>query len=189
MGSSPRGTLCAYCGVHPACYIPDGCIGPICFSPPTLPKLPNAKRMNFEWDGCWDIAQELGWHFVDTEYIKRCWRAKIGSLRQANHQLRNFDQEISVIIASFLFWGNWWITLRSMFMTWSKGISIPVWVRSEFTCYCLLRIATQFCVISSLSMVELWFKKIYTHFSWGDIWNIWRVIDYIWDQLFEHVCN
>ena len=30
MGSLPRGTLCAYCGVNEAGYIPDGYVGPVC---------------------------------------------------------------------------------------------------------------------------------------------------------------
>jgi hypothetical protein len=87
MGSLPRGTKCVYCGVHEASYIPDGCIGPICLH-----------------DGdCYDIGQELGWDFVETEYMKRCWLAKVRPLRQANHQLRNFEQSIAVNIASCLF--------------------------------------------------------------------------------------
>ena len=31
MGSLPEGTLCAYCGINAAGYIPDGCVGPVCF--------------------------------------------------------------------------------------------------------------------------------------------------------------
>jgi hypothetical protein len=87
MGSLPRGTKCVYCGVHAAGYIPDGCIGPICL----------------HVGGCYDIAQDLGWDFVNTEYMKRCWLAKVRPLRQANHQLRNFEQSIAVNIASCLF--------------------------------------------------------------------------------------
>ena len=30
MGSLPDGTLCAYCGIREAGYIPDGCCGPVC---------------------------------------------------------------------------------------------------------------------------------------------------------------
>tara|TARA_B100000780_G_C20877389_1_gene348993 strand:+ start:145 stop:639 length:495 start_codon:yes stop_codon:yes gene_type:complete len=30
MGSLPHGTLCVYCGIREAGYIPDGCPGPIC---------------------------------------------------------------------------------------------------------------------------------------------------------------
>ena len=30
MGSLPDGTLCVYCLVHEAYYIPDGCCGPLC---------------------------------------------------------------------------------------------------------------------------------------------------------------
>ena len=30
MGSLPEDTLCSYCGVHEASYIPDGCCGPLC---------------------------------------------------------------------------------------------------------------------------------------------------------------
>ena len=92
MGTLPPGTKCVYCGVHEAGYIPDGCSGPICFSPESG-----------DWDGCWDIVQELGWDFVETEYMKRCWLAKVRPLRQANHQLRNFEQSIAVNIASCLF--------------------------------------------------------------------------------------
>ena len=92
MGTLPPGTKCVYCGVHEAGYIPDGCSGPICFSPESG-----------DWDGCWDIGQELGWDFVETEYMKRCWLAKVRPLRQANHQLRNFEQSIAVNIASCLF--------------------------------------------------------------------------------------
>ena len=97
MGSCPEGTKCVYCGVHEASYIPDGCIGPICLHD----------------GGCYDIGQELGWDFVETEYMKRCWLAKVRPLRQANHQLRNlgqwtlthnnFEQTIAVNIAKYLF--------------------------------------------------------------------------------------
>ena len=30
MGSLPRGTLCAHCGVEEAGYVPDGSVGPTC---------------------------------------------------------------------------------------------------------------------------------------------------------------
>jgi hypothetical protein len=34
MGSSPEGTLCVYCRIRTASYIPDGCMGPICLFGP-----------------------------------------------------------------------------------------------------------------------------------------------------------
>ena len=30
MGSLPEGTMCFYCGVEEAGYIPDGCLGAVC---------------------------------------------------------------------------------------------------------------------------------------------------------------
>ena len=30
MGSLPDGTLCSYCDIYEAGYIPDGCCGPLC---------------------------------------------------------------------------------------------------------------------------------------------------------------
>ena len=53
MGSVPEGTLCSYCGVREAGYIPDGAAGPICFEP----------------DGkcCWDRVVALGWDVIVQE--------------------------------------------------------------------------------------------------------------------------
>ena len=53
MGSLPEGTLCSYCGVREAGYIPDGAAGPICFEP----------------DGkcCWDRVVALGWDVIVQE--------------------------------------------------------------------------------------------------------------------------
>ena len=68
MGSLPEGTLCAYCFENEAGYIPDGCCGPLCF---------------FDVSGsssCWDIAQDLGWGFVEKRRLSKLWRATLRRL-------------------------------------------------------------------------------------------------------------
>lgn len=53
MGSVPEGTLCSYCGVREAGYIPDGAAGPICFEP--------------DGECCWDRVVALGWDVIVQE--------------------------------------------------------------------------------------------------------------------------
>ena len=49
MGSLPEGTLCAYCGINEAGYIPDGCVGPVCFDGE---------------NNCGDLILDGLWHLV-----------------------------------------------------------------------------------------------------------------------------
>ena len=53
MGSLPKGTLCSYCGVREAGYIPDGAAGPIGFEP--------------DGECCWDSGVALGWDVMVQE--------------------------------------------------------------------------------------------------------------------------
>ena len=62
MGSLPEGTLCAYCGVREASYIPDGAAGPICFAP--------------SGECCHDRALALGWDAIVRERLMRLWKVK-----------------------------------------------------------------------------------------------------------------
>jgi len=66
MGSCPRGTKCAYCGVREAGYIPDGAAGPVCFEP--------------QGECCWDRAQDLGWEIIVQERLLRLWNKKLAGL-------------------------------------------------------------------------------------------------------------
>ena len=50
MGTLEDGTLCAYCGINEAYYIPDGCVGPVCLFPDGV--------------SCWDIQERHGWDGV-----------------------------------------------------------------------------------------------------------------------------
>ena len=69
MGSLPRGTLCAYCGVREAGYIPDGCAGPLCMTP----------------DGvcCFDLCQSHGWEYVCGLRYERWKAARFGTLSKS----------------------------------------------------------------------------------------------------------
>ena len=66
MGSLPKGTLCSYCGVREAGYIPDGAAGPICFEP--------------DGECCWDRGVALGWDVIVRERLMRLWKMKIAVL-------------------------------------------------------------------------------------------------------------
>lgn len=58
MGSLPEGTLCAYCRIRTASYVPDHCIGPTCLSGP---------------GNCYDRAAVVGWQVITDGYRKmRC---------------------------------------------------------------------------------------------------------------------
>ena len=63
MGSLPRGTLCAYCGLREAGYIPDGCVGPVCMEP--------------DDECCYDRSQALGWDVIVQERLMRLWNLKM----------------------------------------------------------------------------------------------------------------
>ena len=63
MGSLPRGTLCAYCGLREAGYIPDGCVGPLCMEP--------------DDECCYDRSQALGWDVIVQERLMRLWNLKM----------------------------------------------------------------------------------------------------------------
>ena len=60
MGSCPEGTLCVYCGVHEAGYIPDGCCGPVCIG-----KYPDGVP------DCLDRAKQIGWPAILTQRLER----------------------------------------------------------------------------------------------------------------------
>ena len=66
MGSLPHGTLCSYCGVREAGYIPDGCAGPLCLDP--------------DVECCSDRANALGWDVIVQERLMRLWKMKIAMI-------------------------------------------------------------------------------------------------------------
>ena len=59
MGSLPKGTLCCYCGIREASYIPDGCVGPLCLG---------------DADSCYELAEVHGWAAVVSLRLDRLWR-------------------------------------------------------------------------------------------------------------------
>ena len=61
MGSLRDGTLCAYCDVEEAEYIPDGCCGPVC-------------------GVCMDAGIASGWRQIDLIRHNRWIRALLGNL-------------------------------------------------------------------------------------------------------------
>ena len=63
MGSLPKGTKCAYCGIRESGYIPDGAVGPVCLEP--------------DDECCWDRAQILGWEIINQERLLRLWKKKM----------------------------------------------------------------------------------------------------------------
>ena len=69
MGSLPRGTLCAYCGLREAGYIPDGCAGPLCFAPND--------------ESCFDLCESRGWDYVCGLRYARWTAARFGTLAKS----------------------------------------------------------------------------------------------------------
>ena len=65
MGSLPEGTLCAYCGINAAGYIPDGCVGPLCLDGE---------------DSCYWKAHDGFWHVVVKRRLERLWGQKMKTL-------------------------------------------------------------------------------------------------------------
>ena len=61
MGSLSDGTLCSYCNVHEAYYIPDGCCGPLC-------------------GHCMDLGIQHGYDHVFILRLERWIRAKFWRL-------------------------------------------------------------------------------------------------------------
>ena len=90
MGSLPRGTLCVYCGVREAGYIPDGCAGPVCLEP--------------DGECCWDRAAGLGWDVIEQERLMRLWNMKTAMICNDKTSLPEPLQtlEIQCGIASYL---------------------------------------------------------------------------------------
>ena len=69
MGTLPRGTLCAYCGVREAGYIPDGCAGPLCMDPDDV--------------CCFDLWQSRSWEYVCGLRYERWKAARFGTLAKS----------------------------------------------------------------------------------------------------------
>ena len=86
MGSVPEGTLCAYCGVNPAGYIPDGAVGPMC--------------MNFP-KACFDRSENGEVEAVFGLRLVRKARAVFARLEQASHAQRMPDG-VAAVIASYV---------------------------------------------------------------------------------------
>jgi hypothetical protein len=79
MGSLPEGTLCAYCGEHEAGYIPDGCIGPVCFG--------DLDDPDEGFEGCFELSLRLGWETVMEKYCHRVFTAMIKMISRGGDEL------------------------------------------------------------------------------------------------------
>ena len=87
MGSFPEGTLCCYCGVNPAGYIPDGAVGPMCIN---LAK------------SCFDRAENGELDAVSGLRLVRKARAVVARLGQASPAQRMPDA-----VAALIAWYVW----------------------------------------------------------------------------------
>ena len=85
MGSLPEGTLCAYCGVEEAGYIPDGACGPMC---PDCLELPEEKACGLRWGRLWPVR------------IAPLCSALVASDDRGHRVLT--DPVISLVVASFI---------------------------------------------------------------------------------------
>ena len=87
MGTIEDGTLCAYCGINEAYYIPDGCVGPVCLFPGGL--------------SCWDIQERHGWDGVILLRVRRFSKFKFFCLASKILQVLEVHG-INDIISKFL---------------------------------------------------------------------------------------
>ena len=87
MGSLNPGTLCVYCGVREAGYIPDGCVGPLCFAPKDV--------------CCYDQAVIHGWSFVQRLRYERFKAAIFGRLARRRMGILG-DPDIVQMTTEFL---------------------------------------------------------------------------------------
>ena len=71
MGSLPEGTLCAYCAVNTASYIPDGCCGPLCGEP--------------EGESCMDKGLLWCWESIVQLRLTRLWKGLVRKLSSKAH--------------------------------------------------------------------------------------------------------
>ena len=91
MGNIPEGTLCSYCGVHEADYIPDGCCGPLCIG----------ERWEFE-DGK-PSCDELGWGVAEYKRLFRFVASRFKVITKSiDRQNPLSDQMIMMEIARFV---------------------------------------------------------------------------------------
>jgi hypothetical protein len=68
MGSLPDHTICYYCGVNYAGYIPDGARGPVC-------------------GPCIDVGVQQGWEHVFQKLVLRLWPACAARIAAVNHSM------------------------------------------------------------------------------------------------------
>ena len=61
MGSMPQGTLCSYCAVREAGYIPDGAVGPMCMG---------------QAECCYERGCVSGWEVIMNERWLRLGRMR-----------------------------------------------------------------------------------------------------------------
>ena len=85
MGSLADGTLCMYCGVNEAGYIPDGCVGVICFT------CPDGS------DGCFHLKAAVADAMRLTRFAN--FRFRVLPI-DVNHPLN--DPTIAMLVASFV---------------------------------------------------------------------------------------
>jgi len=115
MGSLPEGTLCAYCGLREAGYIPDGCCGPLCFGESdsdeedagTEAKHPACSNLGAaEYAAarsCNTLAQIHGWGVVEAMRLDRLWRGTVSVLSKSNQALASLaNRALQHIVAGFL---------------------------------------------------------------------------------------
>ena len=89
MGTVQDGTLCAYCGVNEAYYIPDGYAGPFCLGP--------------EGASCWDIQERHGWEVVVRLRVRRFSRYKFLGLAKKPHPVLELQGIIDIITHFIIF--------------------------------------------------------------------------------------
>ena len=86
MGSVSEGTLCSYCGVNPAGYIPDGAVGPMCMGWPKA---------------CFDRSENGGVYAIMGLRLRRKTRAVFARLEQAPHAQKMPDS-VAELVASYV---------------------------------------------------------------------------------------
>ena len=71
-------TLCVYCEQNDADdFIVEGAKGPCCFGQPKLP-----WRLG-PWEGCYDIAQRIGWKQMNQDtYLRKRWNEMMAACRK-----------------------------------------------------------------------------------------------------------
>ena len=98
MGSLPADTLCVYCEKNHAGYIPDGCIGPMCFED---------GEGNLA-NSCYEKLRNGGMEAVDGPYLLRRWASRKRTLSKAamfnDRVLDSLGEDLAVGCARFVWY-------------------------------------------------------------------------------------